>query len=285
MVKLWILACAGLFYLSSMVFAQGFPWWLQGPIPTAGYFRVETAYATNATTTVFRVYGEPVTNMVNNGRTVSVYLAISPYASNWVAANSNMVWTMTNNWPWVTSTISWTSNGYVSLSNSWFGSTAYQIDAVATQAWWLAAVNSNGAAITETDPIFTNIPVVVWSNPVTSAANYVTNGGATGLVYDVATWYDTTNRIQHARTNDFGGGGSASIPSGTLVITNTGSAGDVATWDGGSPSGVQTGYWGAAGSAASSYFEVRGDGHVVFKSVLVSDVYFTTNAQGWVVFK
>ena len=285
MVKLWILACAGLFYLSSMVFAQGFPWWLQGPIPTAGYFRVETAYATNATTTVFRVYGEPVTNMVNNGRTVSVYLAISPYASNWVAANSNMVWTMTNNWPWVTSTISWTSNGYVSLSNSWFGSTAYQIDAVATQAWWLAAVNSNGAAITETDPIFTNIPVVVWSNPVTSAANYVTNGGATGLVYDVATWYDTTNRIQHARTNDFGGSGSASIPSGTLVITNTGSAGDVATWDGGSPSGVQTGYWGTAGSAASSYFEVRGDGHVVFKNVLVSDVYFTTNAQGWVVFK
>jgi len=257
MVKLWILACAGLFYLSSMVFAQGFPWWLQGPIPTAGYFRVETAYATNATTTVFRVYGEPVTNMVNNGRTVSVYLAISPYASNWVAANSNMVWTMTNNWTWVTSTISWTSNGYVSLSNSWFGSTAYQIDAVATQAWWLAAVNSNGAAITETDPIFTNIPVVVWSNPVTSAANYVTNGGATvnGQVVSNGAAIVVSN--------------GAAITETDPIFTNT----PVVVWSN------------PVTSAASSYFEVRGDGHVVFKSVLVSDVYFTTNAQGWVVFK
>jgi len=47
-----------------------------------------------------------------------------------------------------------------------------------------------------------------------------------------------------------GGGGSASIPSGTLVMTNTGSAGQVAIWDGGSPSGVQTGHWGTADGAS-----------------------------------
>jgi len=74
----------------------------------------------------------------------------------------------------------------------------------------------------------------------------------------------TSNSIDAATDAAYrNGDGSASSPSGTLVITNTGSAGQVAIWDGGSPSGVQSGYWGTAGSG-----DFKADGSVPMSGVL-----------------
>ena len=77
-----ILACLAMllsplaFVPSSLNATDGYPWWLVTTVtPTAGYIRVDTGYGTNATTTVLRLIGPAITNMIINGRTTSVYWA------------------------------------------------------------------------------------------------------------------------------------------------------------------------------------------------------------------
>ena len=57
--------------------SEGYPWWKTGDktAPTSGYITVESAYATNMTTTVIRLLGSGVAAMTNNGRTSTVVIA------------------------------------------------------------------------------------------------------------------------------------------------------------------------------------------------------------------
>jgi len=84
---------------------------------------------------------------------------------------------------------------------------------------FLAAV-TNILIVEDTSNYYSQVEHVGTIGIKTNYSGGSADGGATGLVYDVATWYDTTNRIQHARTNDFGGGGGATLDT-TYWITNT----------------------------------------------------------------
>ena len=99
------------------------------------------------------------------------------------------------------------------------------------------------------------------------AAAAVTNGGWTGtlasgapvtngIVRGPSTFTPlTNNQTGVTLSGTFSGNGSGltnlpvSVPSGTLCITNSGTPGQVATLSGGSPTGVQTGYWAAASAS------------------------------------
>jgi hypothetical protein len=118
----------------SSILADGYPWWLVvTQTPTAGWFRLESSFATNMTTTVVRLYGEAVTNMTNNGRTSTVYFSSisSSNAWSWIQGNSNIVvWSSnslinisnvlfnlpTNNWNWSTQAVIAVSNMIGSIS-------------------------------------------------------------------------------------------------------------------------------------------------------------------------
>lgn len=93
----------------SSILADGYPWWLVvTQTPTAGWFRLESSFATNMTTTVVRLYGEAVTNMTNNGRTSTVYFSSisGSNAWSWIQGNSNIV--------------VWSSNSLINISNVLF---------------------------------------------------------------------------------------------------------------------------------------------------------------------
>lgn len=180
-----------LLFLSLSSWAQsGWPWWIPVPVPAGGYIKTETAYGTNATTTVFRLYGPSITNMILNGRTTSVYFAIGgdtnaeTQATNawaYILENSNGIYyalSRTNTYDQaVLNAANWTNWASIWTNGLW-------TNAVAIEGTTNAVTFSNNTlyvwyrtnSLAEVDPIFaawTNAPVL--KQPLNMTTNAITN--------------------------------------------------------------------------------------------------------------